>query len=211
VGSRASLAVFACVLCVLGAGRAAASAAAALVSEPPLPSRQVGPGQSAAAGDDEVGADYSRPGGYVGVGGSFAVESFSGHGGHSDSGSLIFRAGFRGLPNFGVELLGEVLPEFDGRGSADNDVSAFAVTANGKLLLPLGRVEPFLMAGIGILDVDEEDRSRRDDFAFRGAGGLDVYLSPHWALYGEAAYLLPAGDVDDFDYATFGAGFFVRF
>jgi opacity protein-like surface antigen len=205
VGARASLAVFLC-----AAGIAAAGTAAANVSEPPF-QRQVGPDPIGRTGSDEAEDAYSRPGGYVGLGGSFAVESFSGHGGHSDSGSVIFRAGFRGLPNLAVELLGEVLPEFDGKGSQDNDVSAFAVTANGKLLLPLGRVEPYVMAGIGILDVDEERRSRRDDFAFRGAGGFDLYLSPHWALYGEAAYLLPAGDVDDFDYATFGGGFFFRF
>lgn len=177
-----------------------ASTALANVSEPPLPNE---------GGPSADPPSWSRPGGYLGVGGTFALQDFDGS--YDDSGSIMFRAGYRGLPNVGVEFLGEVLPEFDDRDSRDDDVSAFAVTVNGKLLLPLGRAEPYLMAGIGILDIDEEGRSRRDDFAFRAAGGLDFYLTPYWAIYGEAAYLLPVGEVDDFPFATFGGGLLFRF
>lgn len=163
------------------------------------------------ADDGEEELAYSRAGGWVGLGGAYAQENFSGVGSYDNSGSLLFRAGYRGLPNVAVEFLGEVLPEFQSDGASDGDVDGFAVTANLKLLLPLGPIEPYAALGLGILDIDSDERSREDDFAFRFAGGLDLYLTPHWVLYGEAAYMLPTGDVDDYDYATFGAGFLFRF
>ncbi len=72
-------------------------------------------------------------------------------------------------------------------------------------------IEPYAMIGIGILDIDQDLRHGEDDFAFRGAAGVDFYLTPRWALYGEASYLLGTGDVSDFDYATFGGGLLFRF
>jgi opacity protein-like surface antigen len=152
---------------------------------------------------------YSRPGGYVGLGGGYAVENFSGHGPYDDSGSILFRAGYRGLPNVAVDFLGEVLTEFES--DRYRDVDGYAVTVNLRLLLPLGRLEPYGSVGLGVLSIDPDDANREDDFAFRSAVGLDLYLTPHWALFGEAAYMLPTGDVKDFDYATYGAGFLFRF
>jgi hypothetical protein len=169
------------------------------------------PGSSADAADEETQLAYSRSGGYIGVGGTFAVESFSAIGNQDDGASVIFRAGYRGYPFFAVEFLGEVMPLFEGTDAIDNDVNGFAVTVNAKALWPLGRAEPYAMVGIGILDIDQDIRNRRDDFAFRGAAGVDFYLSPSWALYGEAAYLVGTGDVSDFDYATFGGGILFRF
>ena len=161
------------------------------------------------ADDDELA--YSRAGAYVGLGGSYAQDDFSGPGSYDSSGSILFRAGYRGLPNVAVEFLGEVLPEFQGNGASDGDVDGFAVTVNLKLLAPLWRFEPYAAIGLGILDIDADDRKREDDFVFRFAAGLDLYLTPHWALYGEAVYMLPTGDVDDYAYATFGGGFLYRF
>jgi hypothetical protein len=161
------------------------------------------------SGEEELA--YSREGAYVGVGGTFAAEIFSGIGDQDDGSSIMFRAGYRGYPWLAVEFLGEVLPKFEGSDRIDNDVNGFAVTINAKFLLPLERFEPFAMVGVGILNIDQDLRNRKDDFAFRGAVGLDFYLTPSWALYGEAAYLLPTGDVDDFAYATFGGGILFRF
>jgi opacity protein-like surface antigen len=152
---------------------------------------------------------YSRPGGYVGLGGGYAVENFSGHGPYDDSGSILFRAGYRGLPNVAVDFLGEVLTEFES--DRYRDVDGYAVTVNLRLLLPLGRFEPYGSVGFGVLSINPDDAHREDDFAFRSAVGLDLYLTPRWALFGEAAYMLPTGDVKDFDYATYGAGFLFRF
>jgi len=165
--------------------------------------------EAADAEQDEPG--WSRSGGYFGIGGAFALERFDIEGQQHDSGSVLFRAGYRGLPWLAVELQGEVLPHFEGSGSAENDVSAFQVSVNGKLVLPLGRVEPWAMFGIGILDVDEDEGGRRDDFAFRYGVGADLHLTSRWSLYVEAAYLLPTGSVDRYDYATFGGGLLFRF
>ncbi len=152
---------------------------------------------------------YSRSGGYVGVGGGYAVENFSGHGPYDDAASILFRAGYRGLPYVAVDFLGEVLTEFETERYRDLD--GYSVTVNLRLLLPLGRLEPYASAGLGVLSINPDDTSREEGFAFRSAVGLDLYLTPRWALFGEAAYMLPTGDVKDFDYATFGGGILFRF
>lgn len=167
--------------------------------------------QDPSSAQEEGVLAYSRNGGYIGLGGSFAAENFSAIGNQDDGSSVLFRAGYRGYPFLAVEFLGEVLPHFEGSDPFDNDVSGFAVTVNAKVLWPLGRIEPYAMVGIGILDIDQDLRHREDDFAFRGAAGVDFYLTPRWALYGEASYLLGTGDVSDFDYATFGGGLLFRF
>jgi hypothetical protein len=154
---------------------------------------------------------YARPGAWLGVGGAFALEHFDRDGSYDDSGVLSFRAGYRGTPHLAVELLGEVLPEFEGDGARDGDVRGFLVTANGKIFLPGGFAEPWLMTGIGFLDIDANHRQREDDIAFRFAAGLDAYLTPHWAIYLEAAYILPTGDVSDYRFSTYGAGLLFRF
>jgi len=168
----------------------------------------------AAAGADALEGDaaYSREGAWLGVGGAFADENFDRKGSYDDAGAIAFRAGYRGYPYFGFELLGEVLTKFDDGGSDPaGDVDGFAVTANGKFFLPLGRVEPWVMAGLGFLDIDRDNNQRRDDIAFRFAGGLDAYVTPRFALYLEAAYMQPTGDVKDWSYATYGAGLLFRF
>ncbi len=166
-------------------------------------------------GDDpeaSAAPSFSRAGGYLGAGGAFALQNFDIPGEQKNAASIAFRAGYRGYSWLAVEFLGDVLTTFDGKGSQDNDVNGYALTVNGKLVAPLGRVEPWLMAGIGFLDIDaDREGHRKEDFVFRSAVGLDVYLTPHWALYGEAAYLLPTGDVKRYDVATFGGGILFRF
>ena len=173
------------------------------------------PGAAQFGSPGEAPADlaYSREGAYIGLGGAYAVESFdSNEGDHDDAGALVFRAGYRGYPYFAVELLGEVFTKFEGTDDLDNDIHGFAVTLNAKGVLPLGRFEPFAMIGIGFLDIDaDRRRDRRDDFAFRSAVGLDFHITPHWVAYAEGMYLLPTGEVSNYDLATFGAGILYRF
>ena len=164
--------------------------------------------------DDEELEDlsFSREGAYLGVGGTFAMENFDGiPGNQDDSATVIFRAGYRGYSWLSVDLLGEVLVPFEDDSVQDNDVDGYAVTVNARVIAPLGRVEPWVMFGIGFLDIDEDRRNRQDDFAVRPAAGFDLYITPHWAIYGEAAYMIGTGDVSDYDFATFGGGIQYRF
>ena len=185
----------------------------------------LGPAGSAVAQDDDD-CDYgqgsyeddysepppawSRPGPWVGAGGFYAQENFD-ENGVDDSGGPIFRAGYRGNDWFGVEFLGEVLAKFQGGDADTGDVDGFSVTINAKAFWPLGRLEPWGMLGLGFLDIDPDKKSRKDDFSFRFATGFDLYLNPHWALYGEVAYMLPTGSVSDYPYGTFGGGILYRF
>jgi hypothetical protein len=159
----------------------------------------------------EGDAAFSRNGAWVGAGGGFVLEDFDRDGFYDNSGVLSFRAGYRGLPYLAIELLGEVLPEFEGDQASDGDVDGFAVTANGKLFLPLGRFEPWIMGGLGFLDINPDRKAREDDFALRFAAGLDCYLAPRWALYFETAYVLPTGKVSDYRYSQYSTGLLFRF
>ena len=155
---------------------------------------------------------FSRSGAYLGAGGAFALQNFRVAGDQDDAAAIVFRAGYRGYSWLAIELIGEVLTSFDDSSFRNNDVWGFAVTANAKVFAPLGRFEPWLMAGLGIVDIDEDDRNgRREDFALRSAAGFDLYLTPRWALYGEAMYMLPWGEVSRFEHATFGGGILFRF
>jgi hypothetical protein len=146
-------------------------------------------------------------GGYVGIGGHAAFENFDIPGRQDDAAGLVFRGGFRAYEWLAIELLGEILSTFEDDSSRRNDVTGFSVTFSAKLIAPLGRVEPWAMAGLGFLGVDEDRRGgRRDDLALRPAAGVDVYITPHWAVYGEAAYMLPTGDVRDYHYGSIGGG-----
>ena len=79
-------------------------------------------------------------------------------------------------------------------------------------LFPFGSGLLLALLAIGFLDIDEDRRdNRREDFAFRPSIGVDVYLTHHLALYGEAAYTLPTGSVRRYDFATFGGGILFRF
>lgn len=162
--------------------------------------------------DEVEDLSFSREGAYLGAGGTYAVDDFDIPGDQKDSATIVFRAGYRGYSWLSVDFLGEVITSFEGDDSLDNDVDGYAVTVNARVIAPLGRVEPWVMFGIGFLDMDEDQsRSSDDDLAFRPAAGFDLYLTPHWAIYGEAAYMIGTGDVADYDFATFGGGLLFRF
>lgn len=156
---------------------------------------------------------YSRNAGYIGIGGALAVENFDdSRGSYEDSAAVMIRAGYRGLRFLSIELVGDILLDFDDDDVSDNDVDGFAATVNAKFHLPLGRIEPFAAIGGGILDLEEDQRRQdREDFVFRFASGLDLHLTEHLVLYSEISYMLGVGDVSDFNYGTLGGGLMVRF
>lgn len=71
------------------------------------------------------------------------------------------------------------------------------ITVNAKFVLPFWRVQPYVLIGGGIALYDVEasvpynsfSRSGQG-FAFRGGGGIDVYITKHIAVNVESTYLL---------------------
>jgi len=71
------------------------------------------------------------------------------------------------------------------------------VTVNSKFILPFWRVQPYLLVGGGIAAYDVVFPTPWDSltisdtgFAFRGGGGLDVFITKHIALNVESTYVI---------------------
>ena len=136
--------------------------------------------------------DYERNGFYVGLGGSYVIENFGSQGpilgGVSNGGAGNARVGYRLHENASVEVMAEIVEGLDY--SADSVVpDAWTVGVNGKAFLETGRVQPFLMVGMGMMRAEVPERegeviflSADEDFAARFGAGLDVYEhEPHIA------------------------------
>jgi opacity protein-like surface antigen len=83
------------------------------------------------------------------------------------------------------------------------------VTVNAKFILPLWRVQPYLLVGGGVAIFDVvfptpwDTLSVSDSgFAFRGGAGLDVFITKHIAVNVESTYLI---NTSAYTNAPFGA------
>lgn len=140
-----------------------------------------------------------------------------------------------------VEYLPNLVVKFDDgvRGNAESGRSilegdSWALSADLAVYPWTGRVQPFLLAGLGWLWADlEEQRVRRpdttpgspdpdlvklglgidsgDDLMARFGAGVEFYLADYFFLYADASYVLGTGEVDDLDYISVGWGLGCRF
>ena len=199
----------------------------------------------AASAEDDA---FAQPGVYVGLAGSVAIpiqldEPFEAavvdHV-EADAGlGLHTRVGYRFHPRVAAEVHFEWLAGFDvsldsvyrpspSSGTHVATAALWTLTGDAKFYLLRGEVQPFLLAGAGVLSAnvtDEVDRSeptnplvdlpdlsdRSSGFAARFGAGFDYYLSEHFSLNFDASYVLPTGAVEDFDYVSVGWGLQYRF
>jgi opacity protein-like surface antigen len=162
--------------------------------------------------------DFARNGAYLGLAGSVGIfpeaeDDLDDVGGDVDTGlGLNARAGYRVHPHFAAEAEFEWVHSSIEFAGADVDFDTFVGTVNGKGFLLTGRFQPFAMIGIGGLGVDGEGDSGGDSgFAARFGGGIDIYITRNFYGAVDASYVLPTGDVDDFDLVSIGWGFGYRF
>jgi hypothetical protein len=165
---------------------------------------------SPTAADD----DYARRGWLVGIGGSYAIETFSDdlESGFDDSLGINGRAGYRCHRYFGAEVDVEWI-SWDGDASAKVggfDRETLVVTANAKGYFPIGRYHPFLAVGGGAMMADPTSEGDTS-FTFRFGGGLDVYATRHIVLSLGVDYVFPLGALQDLDYVSIGWGLQYRF
>ncbi len=169
----------------------------------------------------ERAAAYDRPGPSLSGGIFYAPEAFD-HGlGKSDAEGLYGRLAYRFHSRFALDLRFDLLNKFDAEGSiARGSVEPWAATANARIFLLTGRIQPYLSVGFGAVSarikgtrfVDGSRFSaRKTEAAFRYGGGFDVYLSPGMVLNLDAAYYSPGGDLEDFSFAALGGGLEIRF
>ena len=114
----------------------------------------------------------------------------------------------------------------------------FSATANARLFFPTGRVQPYMLGGMGFVyaqttgdynshcvlgrrciradnqapvDVGAGALDSGLDFGFRAGGGIDVYLNEHLVANWEATTLIPIGKLDKLNYYSFAWGLQYRF
>jgi len=142
-----------------------------------------------------------------GVNGSF--EDF-------DTGALDFddavgfgvRGGYRFEDWIAAEFQYEWSGTFDGN-FLSSEIDLYYIGANARIY-PVGVwIQPYALIGVGLLygrldtaigDADETAA------AFRLGAGTEIPVFDRLRLTLEASYVIPTGDLEDFDYASVGAG-----
>ena len=169
-------------------------------------------GISLAAGLVLAGAasaqDFARPGAYASLSGVTSIETIDADG-RTDVGTGVSgRLGYRFSPQLALEGQADWSGDF---AEGPFDLTSTTVTLNAKYYLAQRQVQPYLLAGIGAQIADTNLSRSESAFAARVGGGLDFYLNERLGLLAEAAYVIPTGDLDGFDYVSVGWGVFYRF
>ena len=118
-----------------------------------------------------------------------------------DSPGVNARLGYRVFSWFAVEAEYEWVQSMDLK-VLDLDIGDFkpnTVTANLKFILPVWRIQPYLLmgGGVAIWDIDSPIQNQSSTgFAGRVGLGIDTYLTKHWVFNLEATGVLNTNDID---------------
>jgi opacity protein-like surface antigen len=169
--------------------------------------------------DGDGAADYARTGMYLAVSGVYVVENWAGSNddaGAEDSQGFNLRVGARISEWASIELELEWIDDFfpDER----QDFQLVTVVANTRVYPLGGRIQPFALAGLGIVAtvVDHRDRDSsvkqsNADWGFRAGAGVDLYLTDQIAVSIEATQTWTVGDVKNIHHVSIGIGILYRF
>lgn len=158
-----------------------------------------------------LAGDFARSGFYIAGGASYVTADVTENevedalpgvsADFEDAPGFNIRAGVRLLAPLAIELQYEWLDDYDlelsfSGVSGTVNLKQQTLTANLKVYpFPIWRIQPYLLAGVGFQHVEVNASggggllSYADDdtvVAARGAVGLDVYLTEHIAVFGEA-------------------------
>jgi len=172
------------------------------------------------AGADDEG--FGRSGAYLGVGATGAIHLFqdevdkesAGTVDVEDSAGVNARLGYRLLSWLALEAQYEWVHGLDfvakqdlgpigGQGDTLVRLQSHVVTANLKFLLPIWRIHPYLLAGIGGAFYDVDDRTpfglggSESAFAGRVGVGGDLYITKNLLAFIEVSGLLTTLDITD--------------
>jgi len=157
-------------------------------------------------------------GAYVGAGASIAFEEFDLPRGvdADDTATLDLIAGYRVSPFVAIEGEAQFLYltgfDLDGIGG---DIDGVSLTGSAKVFpVPQSEgLEPFLLAGIGLLDLEGPHRihANETNWMYQLGGGLNFPIGQETLFEVNAAYHFPQGHLDDFEYWTVGANVQYRF
>lgn len=160
---------------------------------------------------------YNRPGPYIGAGGSYMISGFQDGADQADFGNTLgfnVRAGYRLNEYWAFEGLYEYGDDFDARRIVNGaQIQTNTFMGGAKLLLPLGRFQPYLSGSVGLVNANADLALRRTNwdvdgtnFAGRFGGGVDLYATENVAIFLDAAYTMPIKEVSDLYHFSFGWG-----
>ena len=182
-----------------------------------------------AGGSARAEDEFNRPGFSVGLGASGLISGFQGVLGRLDYGNTAgfnVHGGYRfndflaldGVYEYGNSF-GRSSSRFNETITGNSSINTNAVTIGPKLILPLGRFQPYLDGGIGFVEASGNVRVTNNitgvsrtggangaGFAGRFGGGIDLFLTENWSLYGDNAYTITASGPTNVYYYSFGVG-----
>jgi len=182
-----------------------------------------------AAGSVRAEDEFNRPGFSVGLGASGLISGFQGALGRLDYGNTAgfnVHGGYRFNDFLALDGVYEYGNSFGRSGSTFNQtitgnssINTNAVTVGPKLILPLGRFQPYLDGGVGFVEasgnvritdnitgVSRSGGANGAGLAGRFGGGIDLFLTENWSLYGDNAYTITATGPSNVYYYSFGVG-----
>lgn len=131
--------------------------------------------------------------------------------------------GYRFFPRLAGEVqfqwYSNAIVEFDDERTTFDaiKIETLALTGNMKGYLFTGRIQPFVIAGAGLMHANAEDKSilgfepDGDSFLARFGGGVDLYVNENFVIVTEGGYLLPTGKLSGLDAVTWSVGLQYRF
>jgi opacity protein-like surface antigen len=169
---------------------------------------------------------------YVGVGGSYAIENFSGGLDPDNSWGFNAKAGYRLHELIALQFDYDYLFGFDDKqkvsvsgttykGKYEVDIQTFILSLKGYFPINPYNIRPFVIAGVGGMYADADTKftasgpgtslrihetGDHTDWCIKLGGGLDWYLNRNLSLGLEGSYVWGLGDLNDFQYFNIGAG-----
>lgn len=173
-------------------------------------------GEGSGAGAAGGPQDFGRRGPYAGLGLIQGFENFDTPGGVSADDSDVgigLRGGMRLDRNWAVEGVLESVGGYEiDAGPFSEDLDMLTLGGQGKYYFSQEKVQPYAMAGLGLVRADIDNFNLDDSGTyFRIGGGADVYVNRDVAIFGELNINTLFGDVHDLDYFAFQIGVLWRF
>ena len=127
------------------------------------------------------------------------------------------RVGYRFHPHFAAEVqlqwfanatvyfIDEVADRRDAAVMA-MEFETLAFSGNVKAYPLTGRIQPFLLAGVGLMHFSTKDKvglgikPSGEDFAARFGAGIDFHITPSIAAFAEGGYVLTTGELGGLDH-----------
>lgn len=172
--------------------------------------------------DDRHRGDYDEVvrSAYVGVGGIAGIENFdSGSRDFSSAGGFNVMAGGRVHEHIAVEFDFRYLIDFESDpGFVESEVDIWALTGNVKGIVFPGRIEPYALFGMGVLQAWTEaetpvakNETTDTGFLVRFGAGVDLHVSRRWTVNLQGTFEAPTGEAEDYQHGLVGASLRYRF